>query len=79
MTKFSNRDWLELVKETRVKFQVGISEAHRLILDDPTMKRLVLLRVNSQAECRKQALYDMRTNGGASIFVKEGGRLVYRS
>lgn len=75
---FENRDWLQLVKETRQKFGVSIDEAHDRILADEQMRRLVAWRVNHDPECRKQALFDMRQKGEKSRFVQEGNAIRFR-
>ena len=75
---FQNRDWIELVKRTREKFQATIQEAHDLILNDAEMRRLVAWRINHDPECRKLALSDMRQNGELSRFVREGDRIRFR-
>ena len=75
---FENRDWLQLVKETRQKFGVSIDEAHDRILADEQMRRLVAGRVNHDPECRKQALFDMRQKGEKSRFVQEGNAIRFR-
>lgn len=73
-----NRDWIELVKATRAKFGVSIEGAHDLILADDEVRRLVAIRINQDAECRKMALYDVRHNGSASRFLMEGDRIRFR-
>ncbi len=75
---FQNRDWIELVKHTREKYRVSIQEAHDLILSDEEMRRLVALRVNRNAECRKLASQDIARNGALSRFVKVGTRIEFR-
>lgn len=75
---FENRDFTLLVKRTREKFAVSIDGAHDLIFADPEMRRLVALRINHNAECRKQALWDVRQKGEHSRFVNEGGRIRFR-
>lgn len=75
---FENRDFIQLVKLTRQKFDVGIEEAHDLIFGDAEMRRLVAWRVNHDPECRKQALSDMRRNGARSRFVRDGERIRFR-
>ena len=75
----SNQDWIVLVKATREKFGVSIRAAHELILTDESMRRLVALRVNSDQECRKLALEDIRYHGEESIFIRRGERLIYRN
>jgi len=76
--EFENRDFTLLVKRTREKFDVGITEAHDLIFADKEMRRLVARRVNHNAECRKQALWDICHNGEQSRFVRDGDRLAFR-
>ena len=75
---FENRDFTLLVKRTREKFNVSLDEAHDLIFADPEMRRLVAWRINHGAECRKQALWDMRHKGGRSRFVQDGDRVRFR-
>jgi len=75
---FENRDFILLVKRTREKFGVGLDEAHDLIFADPTMRRLVAWRINHDAECRKQALSDIRHKGARSRFVRDGDHLTFR-
>ena len=74
----TDRAWLELVKATRAKFGVSINEAHRLILADETMRRLIALRVNRDRQCRKLALADWRQNGPQSLFSWDGEALRLR-
>ena len=75
---FENRDFIQLVKRTREKFNVGIEEAHDLIFVDEEMRRLVAWRINHDRECRKMALADMRHKGERSRFVREGERIRFR-
>jgi len=77
--EFENRDFTMLVKRTREKFGVSITEAHDLIFADEEMRRLVAWRVNHDQECRKQALWDMRHNGDRSRFVRDGDRIAFRT
>jgi hypothetical protein len=44
--ELQNRDFIRLVKRTREKFGVSISEAHDLIFADEEMRRLVAWRIN---------------------------------
>jgi hypothetical protein len=73
-----NRDWIELVKATREKFGVSIQGAHALILADDEMRRLIGIRINHNAECRKMASYDIVQHGEASRFVRDGDRIRFR-
>lgn len=73
-----DRAWIELVKRTREKFEVSLDDAHRLIFADPEVRRLVAWRVNHNAECRKQALSNLRRHGDQSYFVLDGDRLRFR-
>ena len=75
---FQNRDFIQLVKRTREKFDVSIDEAHDLIFADEEMRRLVAWRVNHDLQCRKQALWDMRHKGEQSRFVRDGERIGFR-
>jgi hypothetical protein len=75
---FENRDFIQLVKRTREKFNVGIEGAHDLIFADAEMRRLVAWRINHDRECRKQALGDMRHKGEHSRFVRDGDRIRFR-
>ena len=75
---FKNRDWIEMVKLTREKFDVSIDRAHDIILADKEIRMLVALRVNRNAECRKMASQDIRRNGEASRFVREGHSIRFR-
>ena len=75
---FRNRDFIELVKQTREAFDVSIEEAHDLIFADEEMRRLVAWRVNHDPECRKEALRDLRRNGARSRFVRDGDRIRFR-
>lgn len=77
--EFENSDFVLLVKRTREKFGVGIDEAHDLIFADNEMRRLVAWRVNHDAECRKQALSDIRHKGERSRFIRDGDRIVFRA
>ena len=76
--EFQSRDFIELVKRTRETFGVSIDEAHDLIFADDEMRRLVAWRINHDAECRKQALWDLRHKGRRSRFVREGDRIRFR-
>jgi hypothetical protein len=73
-----NRDFVELVKRTREKFNVSIEEAHNIIFADEEMRRLVAWRVNHDRECRKQALWDLRHKGDRSRFVRDGESIRFR-
>ena len=53
--EFQNRDFIQLVKRTREKFNVSIDEAHDMISADEEMPRLVAWRINHNDDCRKQA------------------------
>jgi len=75
---FQSDDWIQLVKRTRQKFGVSIEGAHDLILADDEMRRLVAWRINHNAQCRKEALRDMRTRGRRSRFVRDGDRIKFR-
>ena len=76
---FRNSDFIQLVKRTRETFNVGIEEAHDLIFADAEMRRLVAWRINHDPECRRQALRDLRRKGERSRFVRDGGRIRFRS
>ena len=76
--ELSNLDWIKLVKATREKFGVGIDEAHRLILEDSTMRRLIISRVNRDRECRKIAYAHIRQTGDLSLLVENDGRFRWR-
>ena len=76
--EFRNRDFIELVKLTREKFNVSIDEAHDLIFADEQVRRLVARRVNHDPECRKQALFDLRHHGEQSRFVRDGPHIRFR-
>ena len=75
---FRNRDFIELVKRTREKFNVSIEEAHNIIFADEEMRRLVARRVNHDRECRKQALRDLRHKGDRSRFIRDGETIRFR-
>ena len=62
-----NRDFILLVKRTRQKFDVSIDEAHDMIFADEAMRRLVIWRVNSDQECRKQALWTCDTTAASPV------------
>ena len=76
--EFQNRDFIQLVKRTREKFGVSIDEAHDMIFADEEMRRLVAWRINHNEDCRKQALWDVRHNGSASRFIRDGDRVCFR-
>lgn len=73
-----NRDFIQLVKRTRERFDVSIDEAHDLIFADEEMRRLVAWRINHDQACRKQALADMRRKRDRSRFVRNGERIAFR-
>lgn len=73
-----NRDFIQLVKQTREKFGVSIDEAHDMIFADDEMRRLVARRVNHDQECRKQALWDVRHKGSESRFILNAERITFR-
>ncbi|MBB6427457.1 hypothetical protein [Sphingopyxis sp. JAI128] len=74
----ANGDFAQLVKRTREKFGVSIDGAHDLIFADDEMRRLVARRGNQDAECRKQALWDMREKGDRSRFIEVDGKIRFR-
>lgn len=76
---FENRDFIQLVKRTREKFGIGLDAAHDMIFADEEMRRLVARRINHNAQCRKQALSNIRRKGESSRFVREGGRIRFRT
>ncbi len=76
--EIQNRDFIQLVKRTREKFGVSIDEAHDMIFADEEMRRLVAWRINHNKDCRKQALGDVRHNGSASRFIRNGDRVCFR-
>ena len=76
--EFQNRDFIQLVKRTRDKFDVSIDEAHDMIFADEEMRRLVAWRINHDQQCRKQALWDVRHKGNQSRFVRHGDRISFR-
>ena len=73
-----NREWIELVKETRRKFGDSLEEAHDRILAADDMRRLVAMRINRDPECRKMALYDLREYGAKSRFICVDDRIQFR-
>lgn len=75
---FENRDFDLLVKRTREKFDVSIEGVHDLIFSDPEIRRLVAWRINHNAACRKQVLWDVRCKGDRSRFVVDGNRIRFR-
>jgi hypothetical protein len=72
-----NQDFVALVKHMRERFDISIEEAHDRILADETLRRLIAMRINSDSECRRQALRDLRDHGDASRFVMTGGPLPF--
>ncbi len=74
----TNPEFLQLVKRTREKFGVSIEGAHDLIFADEEMRRLVARRVNHDADCRQQALRDIRQKGDSSRFIEVGGKIRFR-
>ena len=73
-----NRDWIELVKVTRLKFNVSIQSAHDLIFADAELRKLIAQRINRNAMCCKMAWQDIRRNGATSRFVKDGDLIRFR-
>jgi hypothetical protein len=73
-----NSDFIQLVKRTREQFGVSIQEAHDRIFLDEEVRRLVAARINRDAECRKLALYDIRSHGDQSRFIRDGDRILFR-
>lgn len=76
--EFSDRDWIELVKHTREKFGDSLPEAFERLFADTEVRRLVALRVNRSAECRKQALSNIRREGDQSYFVMVDDKIYFR-
>lgn len=73
-----NSDFIQLVKRTREQFGESIQEAHDRIFLDEEVRRLVAARINRDPECRKMALYDIRTNGDQSRFIRDGDQILFR-
>ncbi|MDB5672743.1 MAG: hypothetical protein JWO25_3702 [Alphaproteobacteria bacterium] len=73
-----NRDFIQLVKRTRVECGVSIDDARDMIFANEQMRRLVAWRVNHNPECRKQALRDLWQKSRASRFVPDGDRIGFR-
>lgn len=70
-------DWIELVKRTRQKFDVGLDEAYEIILADGEMRQILASRIN-HGRCRTLALRDLREKGERSFFSREGNRIKFR-
>jgi hypothetical protein len=52
--------WILHIKELRGRHDVGINEAERLALVEPTWRRWVEHQINSDADCRRMALRHIR-------------------
>ncbi|WP_144096044.1 hypothetical protein [Croceicoccus sediminis] len=61
-----------------MKFDVSIQGAHDLIFADAEVRKLIAQRINRNAECRKLAWQDIRSNGATSRFVKDGDLIRFR-
>lgn len=71
--------WFELIKTIRAEHGVGILEAEKVAVQDPTRRRWLERRINSDRKCRKLALSDIKQNGDDSLVCWQGDRLVVRA
>jgi hypothetical protein len=76
--ELSNRDFTQLVKDTREKFDVGLDEAHDILFADEVLRRLVAWRIKHDRECRKEALLHMHQKGELGRFVLVDGMIRFR-
>jgi len=70
--------WIVLIKRLRVEHDVSILEAERIALSNPALKRWVEKQINSEQQCRKQALAHIRYNGEHSLIERLGDSFQFR-
>jgi hypothetical protein len=70
--------WIVTLKRLRVEHSVSILDAERLALADPALRRWVERQINSEQECRKQALAHIRYNGENSLIERLGESFQFR-
>jgi hypothetical protein len=70
--------WYLLIKELRLENCCSLDEAHRIALADPTWRRWLEQRINTDPMCRKSALRHIRRDGEASLIEQAGDKLKVR-
>lgn len=69
-------DWPNLIKTVRGATSIGLRPAIRLVFQHEGWRRLCNHRINHDAECRKQALHELRRPGdGDPLIVMDGETL----
>lgn len=68
--------WPELIKAIRAVAEVGIEPAQRIALSHDGWRRLCNVRINQEAQCRKQALSHLKTYGADSLVIRDGDSLI---
>ncbi len=75
----ADRDrWIVHIKELRSRHGVSIIEAERLALSDAHWRRWVAHQINADDQCRKMALYHIRTHGEEALLYEDGDVLKVR-
>lgn len=70
--------WIELIKAVREEHGVSIDEAHEIVSTRPEWRRWVERQINSDPQCRRMALYHLKSRGPAAMIVQEGELLKVR-
>lgn len=70
--------WVRLIKELRARHDVDIFGAERIALSDPHWRRWVARQINTDAGCRKMALYHIKIHGEVGLIYKDGDDLKIR-
>jgi len=69
-------DWPNLIKTVRSAKSIDLRTAIRLVFQHEGWRRLCNHRINHDAECRKQALHELRHHGDENpLIVMDGATL----
>ena len=70
--------WISLMKTVRLLYGVDLESSYRLVLSHPGWRRWSEGRINSEPECRKMALHDLRRRGESVWVERDGAQLRLR-
>jgi hypothetical protein len=67
--------WIHHIKDVRADHAVGLFEAERIALADPTWRRWVEHQINTDDRCRRMALRHIRESGANALIEIDDDRL----
>ncbi|MGN6817334.1 MAG: hypothetical protein ACTHJR_01535 [Sphingomonas sp.] len=67
--------WILHIKNLRAEHRIGLPEAERLALADPSWRRWVEHQINADGQCRRTALRHIRERGAEALIALDRDRL----